>query len=42
MPIWSLTYEKVEEIKKQKKEKENELAALDGTKLAEMWKMDLI
>jgi hypothetical protein len=29
MNLWSLTYEKVENIKKQRKDKEEELAALE-------------
>ena len=42
MPLWNLTYEKVEEIKKHCKEKQMELLALEKTHIKEMWKADLI
>ena len=42
MPLWNLTYEKVENIKKQRTEKSNELAALEGTHINELWKGDLV
>jgi DNA topoisomerase II len=31
MPLWNLSYEKVEEIKKQARDKKNELLALEKT-----------
>jgi len=41
MPIWSLTYEKVEELKKQVEEAERQLIVLKGTKIEKMWEEDL-
>ena len=41
MPLWSLTYEKVEELLKQKEEKEKELANLLKTTKEKMWVNDL-
>ena len=41
MPLWSLTAEKVEELEKQKLQKENELFELFNLNEAEMWEKDL-
>lgn len=41
MPIWSLTYEKVEELKKQLKNTEEELVNLQKVKIEDMWLDDL-
>lgn len=42
MPLWNLTYEKVEEIKKSATDKKNELLMLEKTSIKEMWNADLI
>lgn len=42
MPLWNLTYEKVEEIKKSTTDKKNELLMLEKTSVKEMWNADLI
>ena len=41
MPLWSLTYEKVEELLKQKEEKEKELNILIKTEKEKIWLNDL-
>merc|ERR1719199_1154614 len=41
MNLWSLTYEKVEEIKKQLRAKEQELDELQRTLIEELWDRDL-
>ena len=41
MPLWSLTYEKVEELKKILEKKENEWKHLNNTTPEELWKTDL-
>lgn len=41
MPLWSLTYEKVERLKKDEKEKKSELNSLIDTKVQDMWKSEL-
>mmetsp|Transcript_25407 Transcript_25407/g.75631 ORF Transcript_25407/g.75631 Transcript_25407/m.75631 type:complete len:832 (-) Transcript_25407:16-2511(-) len=41
MPLWSLTTEKVEELKRQSKEKQEELMSLEGTTIQELWLRDL-
>jgi DNA topoisomerase-2 len=41
MPMWNLTFEKVEEIKKSREEKENELRTLEKTHAKEIWNADL-
>eukprot|EP00392_Amoebophrya_sp_AT5.2_P010870 g10937.t1 len=42
MPLWNLTQEKVEELKRQLSEKTDELNAVLGTSREEMWDRDLI
>lgn len=42
MPLWNLSYEKVEEIKKSRKEKESEYMALQKTSIKELWLQDLM
>jgi len=41
MPLWSLTYERVEELLAKKRDKELEIEILDKTKVKEMWSKDL-
>merc|ERR1719272_1664016 len=41
MNLWSLTYERVEEIKKQLRAKEQELDALQRTSIEDLWDRDL-
>jgi DNA topoisomerase-2 len=41
MPLWSLTMERVEELKKERAAKEGELAELKKTTVADMWRRDL-
>merc|ERR1719440_1016564 len=41
MNLWSLTYEKVEEIKKQLEAKQQELDAMKKTSLEQLWDRDL-
>lgn len=41
MPLWNLTFEKVEEIKRSREEKNNELLALEKTDIKELWLTDL-
>ncbi|MCQ2816686.1 MAG: hypothetical protein MJ252_05395 [archaeon] len=41
MPLWSLTYEKVEELQKQKEDKEKELAEAEATTIETMWLKDM-
>ncbi len=41
MPLWNLTYEKVEDIKRSRAEKDNQLATLQKTSLKELWNGDL-
>jgi DNA topoisomerase II len=41
MPLWSLTYEKVEELKREHSEKESELNVILRVSPEEMWKRDL-
>lgn len=41
MPLWSLTYEKVEEIKKQHETKVQELDVLNKTTIEQLWDRDL-
>jgi len=41
MPLWSLTHEKVEELKRQMKDKQEELTALGNTSIQELWERDL-
>jgi len=42
MNLWSLTFEKVEEIKKQLETKEKELSVLKATSIEAMWDRDLV
>lgn len=42
MPLWNLTFEKVEEMKKSRQEKENELLTLQKTHVKEIWNADLL
>jgi DNA topoisomerase-2 len=42
MPLWNLTYEKVEELKKQLEKKKAELAEIIGTTIETMWDKDLV
>ena len=42
MPLWNITYEKVEDIKKSTTDKKNELLMLEKTSLKEMWNADLL
>lgn len=41
LPLFSLTYEKIEELKKQYNEKENELKLYEQTSPHDIWKMEL-
>ena len=41
MPLWNLTLEKVEKLKKQKMEKEDELEDLRATSVQDIWLKDL-
>ncbi len=41
MNLWSLSYEKVEELKKQKEEKDNEFNILEKKTIKKMWKEEL-
>ena len=41
MNLWSLTYEKIEELLKQKEQKEKELSILEETKVEKLWDDDL-
>ncbi|CAG9330918.1 unnamed protein product [Blepharisma stoltei] len=41
MPLWSLTYEKVEQLKKEEQEKIHELETLKNTSIYDMWGKDL-
>nr|AAS90120.1 DNA topoisomerase type 2 [Tetrahymena thermophila] len=41
LPMWSLTYEKVEEIKQEQKNKQDELDKLVATEVIDIWKEDL-
>merc|ERR1719388_661004 len=41
MPMWNLTFEKVEELKKQLEEKKQELTILIKTSIESMWDSDL-
>jgi len=41
MPLWSLTLEKVEELRRQLKQKEEELDKLLRTSIQEIWGLDL-
>jgi len=41
MPLWTLTYEKVEQLKKEQHEKTQELEVLTNTHIYEMWHKDL-
>ena len=41
MPLYNLTYEKIEELKKQEKEKQTEFDTLIGMKPEDLWKKDL-
>ena len=41
MPLWNLSYEKVEDIKRQCREKGIELEVLGKTTIKEMWLKDL-
>ena len=41
MNLWSLSYEKVEELKKQKEEKENEFNILEKKTIKKIWKEEL-
>lgn len=42
MPLWNITYEKVEEVKKSTLDKKNELLMLEKTSIKEMWNADLL
>ena len=42
MPLWNLSYEKVEEIKRQCKEKQGELFVLEKTPIKDIWVEDLV
>eukprot|EP00747_Dinoflagellata_sp_TGD_P131240 gnl/TRDRNA2_/TRDRNA2_174938_c5_seq12.p1 gnl/TRDRNA2_/TRDRNA2_174938_c5~~gnl/TRDRNA2_/TRDRNA2_174938_c5_seq12.p1 ORF type:complete len:1368 (-),score=440.69 gnl/TRDRNA2_/TRDRNA2_174938_c5_seq12:62-4108(-) len=41
MPLWSLTYERVEQLKKEMKDKTAELTTLQGTSIEDLWEKDL-
>jgi len=41
MNLWSLTYEKIEELLKQKEQKEKELSILEQTTIEKLWSDDL-
>lgn len=41
MPLWSLSYEKVEDLKKDVKKKEDELKIVEKTPLEDMWIKDI-
>jgi len=41
LPLWSLTYEKVEELLKKKKDKEMEIENLEGKTAMDLWTFDL-
>ena len=41
MPLWSLTYERVEELLSKKKDKELEITTLEKMTTKEMWRKDL-
>lgn len=41
LPMWNLTFEKVEEIKSQQQQKQNELEQLNQTEPMDIWKDDL-
>ena len=41
MNLWSLTYEKVEELKKQEEEKQTLLEILKNKKVEDIWKEEL-
>jgi DNA topoisomerase II len=41
MPLWSLTFEKVEELQREHKDKEHELEVLRQIPIEEMWRSDL-
>lgn len=41
MPLWNLSYEKVEEIKGNRNKKELELTNLEKTTIEEMWILDI-
>jgi len=41
MNLWTLTYERVEELKKQHREKDNELRILEATNCKDMWRQDI-
>ena len=41
MNLWSLTYEKIEELLKQKEQKEKELSILEKTEVETLWDNDL-
>lgn len=41
MPLWSLTYEKVEELLREKNRKEEEIAALEKIPVPQLWERDL-
>jgi hypothetical protein len=42
MPLWNLSYEKVEEIKEQTKQKEDELQFLQKKSVKKLWLDDLM
>ena len=41
MPLWSLTEEKIEDLKRQKLQKEKELEDLNNTEILNIWRDDL-
>lgn len=42
MPLWSLTWERVEELKRQMQQKTLELETLEATSIEELWDKDLL
>ena len=42
MPLWNLSYEKVEEMKRQCREKQNDLLVLEKTPIKDLWIEDLL
>lgn len=41
MPLWSLTYERLQQLEKEKQKKEEELAQLKKLTPADLWSRDL-
>ncbi|KAJ3203013.1 DNA topoisomerase 2 [Entophlyctis luteolus] len=41
MPLWTLSFEKIEQLAKERKQKQNEITELTGKSPTMLWKMDL-